>query len=138
MTATTEAKLSDTDRERLIKFLGMLGASHGGEQSNAARMANRVVKDAGTTWREVLEPIVITKKVRPEVEVFWQEPIGLAAIIKAIRIHVPRLTDWEVKFLKDMDGRQTCSPKQHAILDKLLDQARGHAHRPNSYRRDAA
>jgi hypothetical protein len=43
------------DRERLARLLGMLGSTHEGEVVNAARLAVRLIREAGLTWPEILE-----------------------------------------------------------------------------------
>lgn len=42
------------NRSQLAKILGMLDSAHDGEALNAARQAVKMVKEAGTTWAEVL------------------------------------------------------------------------------------
>jgi hypothetical protein len=49
--------MGELDRERLLRFLGMLGSSEPGERANAASFAHRVISEAGLTWKEVLEGI---------------------------------------------------------------------------------
>jgi hypothetical protein len=44
------------DRARLIKCLGLLGSAHDDEVANAGRMADRLIKDRGYTWDEMLIP----------------------------------------------------------------------------------
>ena len=46
--------LDQRDRDRLIKLLGMVGSSSDGEALNAARLADKLVKDRGETWATVL------------------------------------------------------------------------------------
>jgi hypothetical protein len=46
--------LLPSDREHLAKLLGMLGSAHVGERDNAARLADRMVRQAGLTWQAVL------------------------------------------------------------------------------------
>jgi hypothetical protein len=41
-------------RNKLIKVLGMLGSSHDGERANAALQAERIRKEAGLTWSDIL------------------------------------------------------------------------------------
>ena len=48
--------LDSKGRERLAKFLGMMGSDQDGEALSAARMAHKLVAEAGVTWAEVLEP----------------------------------------------------------------------------------
>jgi hypothetical protein len=42
------------DRVKLTKLLGLLGSNHDGEVVAAARAAQRLVKDAGMQWEDVL------------------------------------------------------------------------------------
>jgi len=41
-------------RDKLIKVLGMLGSSHDGERASAAQQAERIRKEAGLTWGDIL------------------------------------------------------------------------------------
>ena len=43
------------DRGRLAQVLGMLGSAHDGEIVNAARLAVRMLKEAGLTWPQLLD-----------------------------------------------------------------------------------
>jgi hypothetical protein len=47
--------VSELDRGRLAAVLGMTGSAGDGEALNAARMANRMVREVGTTWPAVLQ-----------------------------------------------------------------------------------
>jgi hypothetical protein len=44
------------DRDKLVKMLGMLGSRHDGEVAAAGRSAHTLLRDARTTWTEVLTP----------------------------------------------------------------------------------
>ena len=44
------------DRERLVKLCGMFGSDHPGERANAAAAADKMIRDAGMRWPEVLLP----------------------------------------------------------------------------------
>ena len=44
------------DRDKLARMLGMLGSRHDGEVAAAGRSAHTLLKDAGTTWTEMLAP----------------------------------------------------------------------------------
>ncbi len=48
--------LRDDIRARLAKLLGMLGSAHDGEVVAAGRMADRLVREAGATWFDVVAP----------------------------------------------------------------------------------
>lgn len=41
-------------RVRLAKLCGMFGSNAGGEVQNAARLADKLVRDAGVTWLDVI------------------------------------------------------------------------------------
>src|SRR6516162_821576 len=43
------------DRSRLAQVLGMMGSAHDGEALNAARLAVRMIKEAGATWPDLLD-----------------------------------------------------------------------------------
>jgi hypothetical protein len=40
---------------RVAQILGMLGSEFPGERDTAARMATKIVKDAGFTWYDILD-----------------------------------------------------------------------------------
>ena len=42
------------DRERLVKLCGIFGSDHAGERANAAAAADRLVRQAGLRWPDVL------------------------------------------------------------------------------------
>ena len=42
------------DRDRLCKLLGLLESDHDGEVVNAARRAAALLREAGTTWSEII------------------------------------------------------------------------------------
>lgn len=42
--------------DRLAKLCGMLGSDHDGERASAAAKADRLVRDAGLTWPEIICP----------------------------------------------------------------------------------
>jgi hypothetical protein len=52
----TTPQLDTDDRERLIRLLGMTGSDHDGEVSNAARLADRLVRSKGLRWGDVIPP----------------------------------------------------------------------------------
>jgi hypothetical protein len=57
MRASTPQLNIDT-RLRLARLLGMIGSDHDGEALNAARMADRLVREKGLTWDDVIAPVV--------------------------------------------------------------------------------
>lgn len=45
-------------RARLVRLLGMCGSSHDGERASAAALADRLVRDAGLVWEQVVAAAV--------------------------------------------------------------------------------
>jgi hypothetical protein len=58
--------LTDADRIRLARLLGMLGSDHDGEVANAGRLADRLVRGAGLTWLDVVEAPALPTTPQPE------------------------------------------------------------------------
>lgn len=48
------APLNLTDRDKLIKLLGMLGSDYIGERASAGALAHRLVKSAGLSWSDLI------------------------------------------------------------------------------------
>lgn len=46
--------ISDADRQRLVRILGMLGSEHQGERDAAARQAEAFRRRLGLTWADLL------------------------------------------------------------------------------------
>jgi pyruvate/2-oxoglutarate dehydrogenase complex dihydrolipoamide acyltransferase (E2) component len=51
-----------SDRERLVKTLGMLGSDHAGERDNAARQAERLRRQLGMSWDDLIVMAARTAK----------------------------------------------------------------------------
>lgn len=103
--------------ERLIKLLGMIGSDHDGEALNAARLADKLLRDAGMTWADVI--------VKPTVSV----DIVVGAIAE-IRLSGIVLNTKEWHFLADLPGFTKFSDGQLAWLDRMLSRARAFAAAP--------
>ncbi len=103
--------LSAADRTKLVHVLGMLGSDYDGERAAAGLAANRIIKNAGTTWQEVL----LEQKQRPARPVpptgrgnFREEPI-YASDMDLCRRHLEHLTPWERDFTRSL-GKQRKPP----------------------------
>ena len=46
--------MTDAERQRLLRILGMLGSSFAGERDNAARHAEAIGRRHGLTWEDLL------------------------------------------------------------------------------------
>ena len=113
--------LPPEDLVLLIKLLGMLGSDHAGERANAGKLASTLLGRHKITWAQLLEDKGPAKPPR------WIEPFGLHQRVLAVLDAEDLLTDWELDFARSLLQRSTCSPKQIAVLARLLDRARAHA-----------
>jgi hypothetical protein len=127
------------DRSRLASILGMLGSNHPGERDNA----DRLVKDAGVTWHEVVvdldsaiveavDRIVagneeqraeierVRKEVRPRPPQPWAGCEGWQDGVEALLLWAEHLSTWERDFLNSLLLRcRRLSPKQQRVLARI-------------------
>lgn len=60
----------------------------------------------------------------------WVEPVTLDDVVEVAMRFRGFFSDWEVRFLADIQGRDKLSVEQLSIVECLLDRARGIALRP--------
>jgi hypothetical protein len=108
---------------RLAKVCGMFGSVHDGEVVAAALRAEALVRGAGLTWPDVLQP-ALPAPARP-VEFDHAEAIAFCWCFPDL------LSAWDREFLSGCDrrlrSRRRLTDKQAAVLDRLLAAARGAA-----------
>jgi hypothetical protein len=101
--------LLGVERDRLGKLLGMLGSDHDGEVAAAGRAADRLVREAGLTWREVL--------AAPQ---FPKLPSSAATLIMECFRLSDLLSDWELEFLRSIARRSGhLSARQAECLNRI-------------------
>ncbi len=105
--------------QKLSRVLGMMGSDHDGEVLNAARMADRLVRDAGLTWGALFTPSAPSAR--------WVEPKTAAAACAACLQTSVEWTEREHQFLCDLPRFADPSDKQLRWLMSLLDRARAAA-----------
>jgi hypothetical protein len=98
------------DRARLAAVLGMCGSAHDGEALAAGRMADRLVRAAGSTWVQVLVDDADRDEERCDCH---------RCIAERLLGQARQLTDWELEFCCALVRRERASAKQRAVLDKL-------------------
>ena len=109
--------LAEADRDRLTRLLGMLGSDFDGEVLNAARLADRLVREQGITWFDILATSSLTPVPRQESrQPPWQDV----------------LRDWPAGW---QAASRLCATHGHGIIrPKDLDFAAkiaGYTHRPS-------
>jgi hypothetical protein len=105
------------DRERLVKLCGMLGSNHAGERANAAAAADRLIREAGLRWPDVILP-ALPGPTTPQAY----------CVTQAVQFLLDRwdlLSDWEISFCEGIQRqRSPLSPKQREVLDRLVAKCR--------------
>ncbi len=106
------------ERQKLAAVLGMLGSAHEGEILAAARQAERLRRQAGTTWGDLLVP-----RLPPRAE---PQPTGRGVFDMAnfcLDFGDTLLSEWETEFCRSVgiraaNGRRV-SEKQLAVLTRI-------------------
>jgi hypothetical protein len=101
--------ISKDELIRLSKLAGMFGSAHAGERAAAALKADKLVRDLGLTWFDVLVP--------------HQNQLAgssIATKLTLLRDNLDRLTPWEVGFVRSLGRFGRFSPKQRAVIDRLV------------------
>lgn len=107
--------LSPQDRHRLARLLGMTGSAHDGEALNAARLADRLLKDRGVTW---------TDAVAPGAEM--REPLhSWRRVCAELATQPDSLGPWEQSFVAGLPKFRRLSSKQREILQSIAERVLG-------------
>jgi hypothetical protein len=102
-------------RAKLAGVLGMMGSSHDGEVLAAARQAERIRRDAGVTWAEIIAPEATIDPPPSD----WR-----ALVLWCLR-HPNRLSAWErTEFLPSLIAYRQLSPRQTEILTAIARKCR--------------
>jgi hypothetical protein len=102
--------VTELDRDRLGKLLGLLGSTHDGEVLAAARQAERMRREAGTTWPDILAPGAAIIAAAPPKSLedqlqLWAEHFDCC------------LNDWERRFFRSISrSRRPLSEKQIGVV----------------------
>jgi hypothetical protein len=119
--------LAASDRERLARLLGMMGSDHDGEALNAARMADRLVRDHGITWIDAITAPVVPQLSTDDTLARFATCAEACTFALA---RAPMLTQWEFDFLRNVAGFSKLSPKQCDTLRRLIARAIAAGGRP--------
>jgi hypothetical protein len=104
---------------KLVKVLGMLGSDHDGEVCAAGRRANALLKGAGLTWDQLLNPPASEPQQTYRPPRRWRKPVS-ASDSAALCLQWPEvLTDWETDFCRSLVGRHRTSPRQSEVLNRI-------------------
>jgi len=128
MQRTAPTRLDPPTRRRLAQLLGMCGSDNDGEVTNAARLADRLVRQHGSTWLDVIGTDAIPPPARPPrqadrpshaTDPLRQFPSRAAACRFVLRRqYLP--TDWELTFTRSLASQRRITPKQANVLRRLV------------------
>src|SRR6478672_9620337 len=97
--------LTEDDLDRLEKLLGMLGSAYDGERAAAGAFADKLLREYGLRWKDVLAP----KQPEPVPEL----------VVFAIN-NSDALNDWERNFCRSLKGQKHLSTKQLCKLNDIV------------------
>ena len=100
-------------RAKLAKLLALLESDHAGERVAAGLAAARLVKQSGLSWRQILTPPPVEKKL-PELGT-WR------ATVAECLAQPGAIYPWEAGFLRDLPGFRRLSTKQRYCLKTIAD-----------------
>jgi hypothetical protein len=101
-------------RLRLAKLCGMLGSAHAGERAAAALKADQLVRAAGQTWHDVIEPQAAVPRRSGSLD--WRE------LLETCLRHSEMFSQREQQFMFSMQRwRGAPTPKQADWLVALAE-----------------
>lgn len=117
--------LAEADRTRLARLLGMLGSEFDGEVTNAARLANKLVRSAGLTWPDVIAPSLPPSEHGHRGDTAADPLRGDWCAMAAACSRYPHLVNrWEAEFLNGLHRFSRLSSKQHKTLVGIVTRLR--------------
>jgi hypothetical protein len=130
----TQGPLTSCAADKLAKVCGLLGSDHDGERSAAALRATAILRDAGWTWRDLVERALAPAPPRAQaanddpgpLDPDARDPVLVQRRATWTLRNARRLTDKASAFLHDLARRpRPLSPRQAAWLTALEQSARG-------------
>ena len=118
---------SAAELEKLIKVLGLLESPHAGERAAAGLKATALLRSLNITWADIINPKP-NQFVLPDTRVSDKHPpLGLSAELALLRANLDVLTPWEREFVFNLGRFRRLSPKQRAVVDRLILKVRSAA-----------
>lgn len=108
-------------RAKLAAVLGMMGSSHDGEALAAARLAERMRREAGVSWQELLVDTRAdaTPPVPRKAFADWRQ------LCARLQRRAADLRPWERSFVASLPNFSRLSPKQRAALVSIAERVQG-------------
>lgn len=100
------AILDPRDADRLAKLCGLFGSVHDGERSNAAALADQLLRRRGLSWQQIILP---------------RQSSTIEELIATAMSRPDQLTAWEEGFVRGIRGRQHLTQKQTEKLRAIAE-----------------
>jgi hypothetical protein len=126
--------LTTRELDRLVKLCGLFSSHHPGEIANAAALADKLLRDRGLSWSDVLRlPIGVESAQaaddNPDPFATW--PGGWRAACDFALTHAAMLSKWERDFCAKVRGYVgNITGKQAPILRGMVDRIMAAGYRP--------
>jgi hypothetical protein len=85
---------NDLDRQRVARIIAMAGSRHDGEALNAVRTVDRLIREAGLSWEDLLTPFVQLEVAVEAARVLLEENSFLRAELDQWRSSGHTLREW--------------------------------------------
>jgi hypothetical protein len=109
------AAVTVLDIEKLARVLGMLGSNNSNEVLVAAAQAERLRREAGLTWQDVLSPPPLAPQTVVQVD----------DAIDVVFGRVDLLSEWERRFVGSISrARYPLSDRQVEVLGRIVEKVR--------------
>lgn len=123
----TAPALSATERDKLVRLLGLLGSDFDGERATAAAMASRFIRERRLTWADVIgTPAPLPPLPRPASGA-PDCPVSRLDAVRLVLARADLLTPWEMGFVQSVAWRRRWSPKQTDVFDRIHERVRAGA-----------
>ena len=111
------------DKLRLIKLLGRLGSDFEAERATAAKFLTDLLREAGTTWEEIIFGKAQFTQARPRQAMHNNddddEDQNWKGMVEECLDAAFLFSEWEIGFLKSIFSRYELSEKQTAVLNNI-------------------
>lgn len=112
--------------DRLSKIAGLLASDQAGEVVAAAAAGTRILRDARLTWADLVQGSITTttaprkakRPPQPAPAGDWRDDVV------ACRARLDLMSEWERRFLANLAGFTSLSPKQVTVLARLRERVR--------------
>ena len=111
------------DRERLARICGLFGSDHAGERAGAAAAADKLVRQAGLRWPDIILSVLSTADRAPSPD---SRTADADDCLDFLAGRMADLTAWEQGFVLSLKTRTgwVLSDKQLACLIAIAERVR--------------